>query len=424
MADGGEWRSSDEPSALYLARVAARLRMPPRAEIDVLEELRAHLDDAVGALEAEGLTAADAEREALARLGSPDALGDELRQAHQTRRRLFAAVGGGMWEGLKDGIAGYIIGGILGPVLVLLVAGAVERLASPIGGGILMYDPSFASIVIGTSLSIAGWWAARGMVRATARRSFRRVEQIRRPIALSGGLALVALLLVWRMQYSWPAVIAMAAVPISFVTAALTARDPGGPRRRRWPIAWPSGIRVVVLAVGVWVVGAIGIAVLGAAPGPTCCGAPPGTTGDPWEAAGFGVVSPTVLDFDRAHWTADFRPDPDGNVAVTLDDDDLDWDAWTGLRVEAWRGAADPDHGDFGRIRAGETEPYLVVPLTPWALPGAIVPVGRTPGVGSYLLFVTGFDSSTGQRVAIGHPVGERVAFSGTIVDWFARLGR
>jgi uncharacterized membrane protein len=78
---------------LYLARVAAALRMPDTTTQEITEELAAHLADASHALVEAGLTTNQADREALARLGNPEDLANGVRRAHQTRRRLATAIG-------------------------------------------------------------------------------------------------------------------------------------------------------------------------------------------------------------------------------------------------------------------------------------------------------------------------------------------
>jgi hypothetical protein len=67
MADPLDARPRDR----YLALVAAELRLSDEVDREVVEELAAHIAVAMTDLIAEGLTPDQAEREALARLGSP-----------------------------------------------------------------------------------------------------------------------------------------------------------------------------------------------------------------------------------------------------------------------------------------------------------------------------------------------------------------
>src|SRR5262245_1305552 len=132
MSDMGGREPYQRPATdRYLERLETHLRMPPDAAGNVLDELAAHIDDAITAGIAEGLTPADAERRALERPGPPDGLGSALRRAHQTRRRLLAAAGSGVWHGAQGTVRGYLGGYILslpllfGGVFIAQVAGAV-----------------------------------------------------------------------------------------------------------------------------------------------------------------------------------------------------------------------------------------------------------------------------------------------------------
>ena len=101
---------AERPVDRYLAAVARTLRLPPSLEVDRLDEIAAHIEDTVDSLLDEGLDRDHAEREALARLGSPEVLGEELRRAEQTARRALAAVGGGIVAAAGGVIRGWIVG--------------------------------------------------------------------------------------------------------------------------------------------------------------------------------------------------------------------------------------------------------------------------------------------------------------------------
>ena len=88
--------------------MAGRLRLPDEEATDVLEELRSHLAESAAGLVGEGLTAEQAERESIARLGNPDALADGIRTARQTRRRMLAAAGAGVIAATSGLFWGYL----------------------------------------------------------------------------------------------------------------------------------------------------------------------------------------------------------------------------------------------------------------------------------------------------------------------------
>jgi hypothetical protein len=398
--------------------------MPLAAEREVVDELRAHLDDARESLEAEGLDPEQAEREAMARLGSPDALGDDLRRTHQTRRRLLAAVGGGVWDGLKDALAGYLVGIIVVLIVFTPLAAIAQRLllTSDLGW---LWGHAAETAWYGTLYSIAAWWGARGLVRSMARQALRRTSALRGQVALAGFVPLAALLLVWRLHYDWFGVAAMLAIPVSWAVAALTTPEPG--TRSRWAFGRPSARRLGIVAIGVAVVTSALFVVSPTGhettnrPGPTDEALAAMPDQQHWLALSYEIVAPTVVDLQHTRWDATPYADRNGNVAVSLSQDAIDWDDFGALQAEAWR--ALPSSGRIRALDPRADAPYAVVPLAPWAPTAAIVPVGSEPGVDAYVLFVTGVDRATGNRVAIGYPDGQEVAFTGTIVDWFRRLG-
>jgi predicted permease len=66
----------------------AAARLDPMREIDLIEELAQHLEDRYGALIASGIEDAEAERAALAELGEPETLAQELERSGLERSRL------------------------------------------------------------------------------------------------------------------------------------------------------------------------------------------------------------------------------------------------------------------------------------------------------------------------------------------------
>lgn len=66
----------------YFERLRSSLQLGPEAEDDVVRELRAHAEDRLAELENAGLSAEDAQRTLLSRLGRPRALAREYQLAH------------------------------------------------------------------------------------------------------------------------------------------------------------------------------------------------------------------------------------------------------------------------------------------------------------------------------------------------------
>ena len=182
----------------YLARVSARLRLPPDHERDVLEELEGHLTESAASLVEEGLPAELAERESIARLGDPGrARRRRLRRARQSRRRLLATAGAGVNAAIGGFFWGYILASALSSVAAVLAAVAVSTVLGWLGLTTSGWSNSAQSFAIPIALFVPGVVAYR-MVTAIAGRSARRAETLRRPFALLGGglLAVVAAFLV------------------------------------------------------------------------------------------------------------------------------------------------------------------------------------------------------------------------------------
>jgi hypothetical protein len=118
----------------YLHAVEADLGLDPDTVADVLDELDAHLIDSAQFLESAGRTREDAVAEAIRRLGPPRELAREIRRQHQTRRRLLAAVGGGVLgaadgavRGMVPAIGIWIVASLLGFLVAWVVGQLVGR---------------------------------------------------------------------------------------------------------------------------------------------------------------------------------------------------------------------------------------------------------------------------------------------------------
>jgi hypothetical protein len=228
----------------YLDLVAARLRLPRDETSDVLEELRGHLGESVAGLVGEGLTADQAERESIARLGSPGELADGIRTARQTRRRMLAAAGAGALAATSGLVWGWLFATavtvVAGVSATLIISFALKWLDLSSSG---WQPPDILSIAF--ALFVPGYAAYR-MVGAMAERSGRSVASIKRPIALVGGLLLgVVSVFVVRSELDPLKVLSLLASPLGFAGGALLARDGTAARLRRLPGRWVVLIVVV-----------------------------------------------------------------------------------------------------------------------------------------------------------------------------------
>lgn len=403
----------------WLDRVGEHLRMPDDRRDEVLEEIAAHLDDAIDALIEEGLTIDQAEREAMARLGSPEELGENLRRTHQTTRRLLAAVGGGVWKGLEGAVSGYIGVAVLAmPVwaALTLVGSFVDRL--------LEWQPSDAGQAIFTLIGpvficAAVWLATRRGVQAFARISWRRAHRVRVPVALVGFVASLALVLVIPADQTWPSLIASLCIPIFAAAGAMSAggRSDGSPWVAiGWPAGWPSPRRV--LAVGAVTVLSAALAMSaaiwvreGLASGRETQTTPVEGSGATWDS-----IAPTQVAAGSDAWT--LRGESEGWAGVTLSLDDVDWDAMPGLQLEAWR-ATQGIEGSPPALVEPAAGPYLVQSVAnPWKAGSIAVRVGR-PGVDHFILVLVSVDPATGARTLVGDLQDEDTMFHGTPIEWF-----
>jgi hypothetical protein len=428
MDDGGI-HVTPSPASLerrlrYLERVGDHLQMPAAHRDDVLEEIAAHLEDTIGALMAEGLTIEQAEREAMARLGSPDELGNELRRTHRTTKRLLAAVGGGVWRGLEGAITGYVMAlAILIPVFLGLLA--LVQAARTIQPHLDLQIESFAGAMpVPGIICVAVWLAGRWMVRSIAHRSWRREHTVRRQVAAAGFVLLAAAVMLLPADYSWLSVVLTLAIPFAFAAGAISAGGRADERPWvdvRWPARLPSRRKLLWgSVVGLVIVPTLWAIVAYAVGGPQI------STGfrrwdsptQEWADRGFAAVA--RLRPAAGHWFSGSRMPIDGWALVELPTDTIDWDAWPGLRVEAWRATSPYDGSDDQALLDPASGPYLVVPLDdPWGHPRVPVKVGQ-PGVNGYLLFLVAQDPVTGIRTAFGRPDGYGTQFHGTLIDWFA----
>jgi hypothetical protein len=83
--------ASADPVDDLLDRATRRLRIDPELQREVRQELRTHLDDAIAELRRAGRGEADARAEAIAAMGDPDELAEQLWSSNRRRVRVRAA---------------------------------------------------------------------------------------------------------------------------------------------------------------------------------------------------------------------------------------------------------------------------------------------------------------------------------------------
>lgn len=209
----------------WLANVAARLDLPEHIAVDVLDELIGHLDDAAASLGEAGYAADDAERRAIHDLGDPGALGRELSRARHERRRLLAAVGGGLRVVIVEGVRVYLA--ILIAILVAalgafpLVAFVMIATGRSMSGA---FSGPLASL--GTTLLVATAFAYLGWILPARVSVFagRSVRGVRAGVALAGLVGGSAVLwLVPNISLDHVLAAGLPLAPIAFAVSALRA---------------------------------------------------------------------------------------------------------------------------------------------------------------------------------------------------------
>ena len=220
MADRGDRDS-------FLAAVRSSLDLPDKVAQGVLEELAGHLEDVTAELRAAGLSAEDAERRAIGRLGDARALGSELARAHHGRRQLLAAVGGGIRAVLVEGIRAW--------VFVALLLSLTASLAMLSGWIVLQLmgrsspsdtaGPVFSLVTVGAAICGFAYlgWILPVRIAGPAVRS---VRGVRRAVAFVG-LVVASAVLWFLVSIDMDPVLAFGLPfgPVAFALAALRAPD-------------------------------------------------------------------------------------------------------------------------------------------------------------------------------------------------------
>lgn len=216
----------------FLASVRSRLDLPDAIARDVLEELAGHLEDAAAELRAAGLSAGDAERRAIGRLGDGRALGSELARARRGRRQLLAAVGGGIRAVLVEGVRTWIFFALalsLTTVLALITASVFAHVLGRSTSSMLVGMPGS----LATAGVFVGGFAYLGWILPArfAGPAVRSVRGVRRAVALVG-LAVGSGVLWFLVPVAMDPVLAVG-LPLGPVAFALTAlRAPERPTVR------------------------------------------------------------------------------------------------------------------------------------------------------------------------------------------------
>ena len=213
--------------AAFLATVQSHLDLPGAIARGVLDELADHLEDGAAELRVEGLSAEDADRRAIGRLGDARALGTELARARRGRRQLLAAVGGGIRALLIEGIRIW--------VFIALALSLATAFALPTASVFLhTLGRSTSSYLWGPIASLApvgavvGGFAYLGWILPVriAGPAVRSVLGVRRAVALLG-FAVGSVIIWFLVPIAMDPVLAVGLPlgPVAFALAALRAPE-------------------------------------------------------------------------------------------------------------------------------------------------------------------------------------------------------
>jgi hypothetical protein len=211
----------------FLAAVRSRLDLPDAIAHEIVEELVGHLEDAATELRAAGLSAADAERRAIGRLGDPGPLAVDLARARRGRRRLLAAFGGGIQAVIVEGIRTWIFLALAFFLAEMLAIPAASTVLHAIGRSTSSYFGGPLGSLATVSAVAAGFaYLGSIMPNRVAGPAVRSVRGVKLPIAVLG--LTIGSVIVWSLvQVAMDPVLAVGLPlgPVAFAVAALRAPD-------------------------------------------------------------------------------------------------------------------------------------------------------------------------------------------------------
>lgn len=393
----------------FLKAVETRLPLPADERRETLEEISAHLDDARDELMALGSSAAEAERRAQARLGSPSALAGDLARARQTPRRTLEAVGVGAWTGVRDGLGGLILGffGVFAAGFALAAVVQFGGQLTGTGWRLEFSDQGWNSLLVALAALVAAFQGGRGMTPAVSLAGRRQMADVQ-PWVLGIGTAVVAgfALFVVQMPQNWPSVLAWTVVPGGFAA---------GVRRPGLLPTWTG--RGVTVALGALLLTTLSIGLLlsvGGSKGGVASGGGPVSVPGPIER-GYELVGP--------QWPGNDEYSASGGTLDGARSASFTVGAGVGrlrdLRLEAWRFT---DPGPAMRIAPDATQPFASAParLVDGTLTGSIR-VDAWPGFTLYGLFATGVGPD-GVRYRITSSCCDQATFHGSVWDWMVAV--
>jgi NAD(P)-dependent dehydrogenase (short-subunit alcohol dehydrogenase family) len=403
----------DEQRLRYLTELDDSLPMPLERRAEVIEEINAHLDDAVTARLERGDSLAAAEAHAQARLGSAQNLAADLARPEQSAWRLFAAVGASLRTGVGQWIYGFLLGWLVLLLGVYLLSAVVWTAGEWLGTTwrFEFTDQGWNTTLTAGAIALGLYFAGRAMPRTMSTVSRRPFTQVRQWVAAFGTMsAFGVLVFAADMPHNWASAIGATLAPIGF---AVGAYRPGLlPGRVRWPYHVIVGAFLLVAALSA-------MFALSNQPGGASEHVTAGEPGDrglavvgPWRNDPMTSDEPLLWSIYLGDQTGEgerYEWELNGNAAMA---------GLRGLRVEAWHSNASP-HGELDQRY---DEPFAVAPIERTGrMLTASLDTASTPGVSSWELIVTGVGRD-GTRYIVDAGTILSSTFTGSVWDWIVAV--
>lgn len=396
----------DEQRDRYLDELGQLLPFPPERRAEIIEEISAHLDDAVAERMDRGVPVDRAEADAQARLGVPRHLARDMARPEQSARRLLAAAGSGVWAGVGPGLYGFFFGLVLLFVLSLTAAGVVQLVSGLMDRNWTLQtsDGGWNTLMMAGAVALGLYFAGRAIAEAVAVASRRLYADVRVPVALSGTLlAGIFLTLVIDVPQNAASVIGLAAAPLAFGLGAVRP----GLLPRRFLASWlVFGTLAVLLPLSVLLLAG---------------GSVSGGVGDDspviaqatWERR-LEAVGPWWGGEQTTAFSNGWGSTERGTRGYWEVADARSLSGLTDLRAEAWR--SDPE--TLWLLDARYAEPFAMASVVrDGSTLTADVITTAEPGVSHWELVLTGLGPD-GVRYVVAAGSAGTSTFTGSVWDW------
>lgn len=281
----------------YLDRLERCLRLCDPERRSVRSEIEDHLRDSAAELHSAGLAESEAEAEAIARLGSPEALAEAISRSQLTRRRLLRGIPSAAYVAVAAGGLG-----TAPAAACMLLAPQIAHALTSAGllVGLHLYAPGtgeWHDQQLLAALWVGSFMAGRMSLRRLANETRRREGSATGWWAPGAGLLLLAVVMLYPMLLDPATAVGLLGVPAAFVAGCLRYQKVGDDPISRQGVAAAAAILVLFVLMP-------GVRTWAYVPGPGTQGpAPESTSGVDviWSHSG-GYWIASVEGVDPALW--------------------------------------------------------------------------------------------------------------------------